>query len=111
MVVGPLQLLTAPHWPSTWFQSRQDSMCGMSSCADAAVATETRHAEARAAAAIPRKRRLRITACDGRTSSARSGGRASPAARHAAASRRTPVSYTHLRAHETPEHLVCRLLL
>eukprot|EP00658_Telonema_sp_P-2_P063233 TRINITY_DN51955_c0_g1_i1.p1 TRINITY_DN51955_c0_g1~~TRINITY_DN51955_c0_g1_i1.p1 ORF type:complete len:154 (-),score=34.35 TRINITY_DN51955_c0_g1_i1:25-486(-) len=22
-----------------------------------------------------------------------------------------PVSYTHLRAHETPEHLVCRLLL
>ena len=25
--------------------------------------------------------------------------------------RPTPVSYTHLRAHETPEHLVCRLLL
>src|SRR5678816_1467415 len=24
---------------------------------------------------------------------------------------RPPVSYTHLRAHETPEHLVCRLLL
>eukprot|EP00658_Telonema_sp_P-2_P053663 TRINITY_DN42262_c0_g1_i1.p1 TRINITY_DN42262_c0_g1~~TRINITY_DN42262_c0_g1_i1.p1 ORF type:complete len:112 (+),score=34.60 TRINITY_DN42262_c0_g1_i1:146-481(+) len=24
---------------------------------------------------------------------------------------RTSVSYTHLRAHETPEHLVCRLLL
>src|SRR5674536_375850 len=24
---------------------------------------------------------------------------------------RWPVSYTHLRAHETPEHLVCRLLL
>src|SRR5678816_3847679 len=23
----------------------------------------------------------------------------------------TTVSYTHLRAHETPEHLVCRLLL
>src|SRR5678816_3996225 len=23
----------------------------------------------------------------------------------------TPVPYTHLRAHETPEHLVCRLLL
>src|SRR5678815_4322100 len=23
---------------------------------------------------------------------------------------RRPVSYTHLRAHETPEHLVCRLL-
>ena len=23
----------------------------------------------------------------------------------------TSVSYTHLRAHETPEHLVCRLLL
>ena len=22
-----------------------------------------------------------------------------------------PVSYTHLRAHETPEHLVCRLML
>src|SRR5674536_378824 len=27
------------------------------------------------------------------------------------ASRPGPVSYTHLRAHETPEHLVCRLLL
>src|SRR5678816_413898 len=25
-------------------------------------------------------------------------------------SRSRPVSYTHLRAHETPEHLVCRLL-
>src|SRR5678816_4817138 len=25
--------------------------------------------------------------------------------------RSVPVSYTHLRAHETPEHLVCRLLL
>ena len=25
--------------------------------------------------------------------------------------RYVPVSYTHLRAHETPEHLVCRLLL
>ena len=25
--------------------------------------------------------------------------------------RRLAVSYTHLRAHETPEHLVCRLLL
>src|SRR5678815_2703409 len=24
---------------------------------------------------------------------------------------KAPVSYTHLRAHETPEHLVCRLLL
>src|SRR5674536_379915 len=24
---------------------------------------------------------------------------------------KTAVSYTHLRAHETPEHLVCRLLL
>ena len=22
-----------------------------------------------------------------------------------------PVSYTHLRAHETPEHLVCRILV
>ena len=28
-----------------------------------------------------------------------------------AADHRGPVSYTHLRAHETPEHLVCRLLL
>ena len=27
------------------------------------------------------------------------------------ADRAAPVSYTHLRAHETPEHLVCRLLL
>src|SRR5678816_1498209 len=30
---------------------------------------------------------------------------------HNGATRRIPVSYTHLRAHETPEHLVCRLLL
>eukprot|EP00658_Telonema_sp_P-2_P022804 TRINITY_DN19126_c0_g2_i1.p1 TRINITY_DN19126_c0_g2~~TRINITY_DN19126_c0_g2_i1.p1 ORF type:complete len:114 (-),score=21.39 TRINITY_DN19126_c0_g2_i1:2-343(-) len=29
----------------------------------------------------------------------------------ASLSRVAPVSYTHLRAHETPEHLVCRLLL
>ena len=28
-----------------------------------------------------------------------------------AAGSTTPVSYTHLRAHETPEHIVCRLLL
>eukprot|EP00658_Telonema_sp_P-2_P022756 TRINITY_DN1910_c0_g1_i2.p1 TRINITY_DN1910_c0_g1~~TRINITY_DN1910_c0_g1_i2.p1 ORF type:complete len:155 (-),score=17.45 TRINITY_DN1910_c0_g1_i2:27-491(-) len=28
-----------------------------------------------------------------------------------AGTRQAPVSYTHLRAHETPEHLVCRLLL
>ena len=28
-----------------------------------------------------------------------------------AAYNQTSVSYTHLRAHETPEHLVCRLLL
>src|SRR5678815_680698 len=28
-----------------------------------------------------------------------------------AAGTENPVSYTHLRAHETPEHLVCRLLL
>eukprot|EP00658_Telonema_sp_P-2_P064677 TRINITY_DN53841_c0_g1_i1.p3 TRINITY_DN53841_c0_g1~~TRINITY_DN53841_c0_g1_i1.p3 ORF type:complete len:134 (-),score=20.13 TRINITY_DN53841_c0_g1_i1:83-484(-) len=41
-----------------------------------------------------------------------------PAFRHAVrclvpvlATRVAPVSYTHLRAHETPEHLVCRLLL
>src|SRR5678815_906821 len=32
-------------------------------------------------------------------------------ARIAAPKLSTPVSYTHLRAHETPEHLVCRLLL
>src|SRR5678815_3709281 len=30
---------------------------------------------------------------------------------HPAAEHIKPVSYTHLRAHETPEHLVCRLLL
>eukprot|EP00658_Telonema_sp_P-2_P060016 TRINITY_DN49064_c0_g1_i1.p1 TRINITY_DN49064_c0_g1~~TRINITY_DN49064_c0_g1_i1.p1 ORF type:complete len:199 (+),score=31.68 TRINITY_DN49064_c0_g1_i1:422-1018(+) len=32
-------------------------------------------------------------------------------AQHAAGIFGLPVSYTHLRAHETPEHLVCRLLL
>src|SRR5678816_743 len=30
---------------------------------------------------------------------------------HDAGDGNVPVSYTHLRAHETPEHLVCRLLL
>ena len=29
----------------------------------------------------------------------------------AAVRARMPVSYTHLRAHETPEHIVCRPLL
>src|SRR5674536_190224 len=37
----------------------------------------------------------------------RRGGRPSRSRR----SPGSPVSYTHLRAHETPEHLVCRLLL
>eukprot|EP00658_Telonema_sp_P-2_P070923 TRINITY_DN60283_c0_g1_i2.p1 TRINITY_DN60283_c0_g1~~TRINITY_DN60283_c0_g1_i2.p1 ORF type:complete len:387 (-),score=88.50 TRINITY_DN60283_c0_g1_i2:65-1225(-) len=32
-------------------------------------------------------------------------------AQKSAAASSSPVSYTHLRAHETPEHLVCRLLL
>src|SRR5678816_4767512 len=31
--------------------------------------------------------------------------------RHLGMLHQRPVSYTHLRAHETPEHLVCRLLL
>src|SRR5665254_23446 len=35
----------------------------------------------------------------------------SPSDIHRFSARMTPVSYTHLRAHETPEHLVCRLLL
>src|SRR5674536_378982 len=30
---------------------------------------------------------------------------------HSSLADKFPVSYTHLRAHETPEHLVCRLLL
>src|SRR5678816_32409 len=30
---------------------------------------------------------------------------------HLLTARQAAVSYTHLRAHETPEHLVCRLLL
>src|SRR5678816_10631 len=36
---------------------------------------------------------------------------ASEASPSPAGSRYAAVSYTHLRAHETPEHLVCRLLL
>src|SRR5674536_380169 len=39
------------------------------------------------------------------------GGLAAFDALLADAHRLGPVSYTHLRAHETPEHLVCRLLL
>eukprot|EP00658_Telonema_sp_P-2_P061365 TRINITY_DN50068_c0_g1_i1.p1 TRINITY_DN50068_c0_g1~~TRINITY_DN50068_c0_g1_i1.p1 ORF type:complete len:219 (-),score=46.66 TRINITY_DN50068_c0_g1_i1:21-677(-) len=52
------------------------------------------------------------------TSAAASSAATSAAASAAAASAAStslwsfsPVSYTHLRAHETPEHLVCRLLL
>eukprot|EP00658_Telonema_sp_P-2_P021165 TRINITY_DN1840_c0_g1_i13.p2 TRINITY_DN1840_c0_g1~~TRINITY_DN1840_c0_g1_i13.p2 ORF type:complete len:115 (+),score=53.21 TRINITY_DN1840_c0_g1_i13:140-484(+) len=41
---------------------------------------------------------------------AASSSAAAPAA-SAAAPAAGAVSYTHLRAHETPEHLVCRLLL
>ncbi len=37
--------------------------------------------------------------------------RGDPAGAIAEAAAAQPVSYTHLRAHETPEHLVCRLLL
>src|SRR5678816_2463330 len=37
--------------------------------------------------------------------------RGDPAAQHRDEAEPPPVSYTHLRAHETPEHLVCRLLL
>ena len=34
-----------------------------------------------------------------------------PGVQDTAKAKDIPVSYTHLRAHETPEHLVCRLLL
>src|SRR5674536_232294 len=47
----------------------------------------------------PRQRRLRHRSALGH------GDARAPACRQ------HPVSYTHLRAHETPEHLVCRLLL
>src|SRR5678816_2671713 len=43
--------------------------------------------------------RARVIGNDGFEQEARPAGNAEP------------VSYTHLRAHETPEHLVCRLLL
>src|SRR5674536_375944 len=50
-----------------------------------------------------------------RPRSASSLGRSPWSRRRARASRTSScgkaVSYTHLRAHETPEHLVCRLLL
>src|SRR5678816_503298 len=46
---------------------------------------------------------------------ARAPGAGAPGAQHEPSHRRAhggaTVSYTHLRAHETPEHLVCRLLL
>src|SRR5674536_385424 len=44
------------------------------------------------------------------TRRSRRAGRARCSATGRASARGT-VSYTHLRAHETPEHLVCRLLL
>eukprot|EP00658_Telonema_sp_P-2_P025656 TRINITY_DN20333_c0_g1_i1.p1 TRINITY_DN20333_c0_g1~~TRINITY_DN20333_c0_g1_i1.p1 ORF type:complete len:107 (+),score=9.22 TRINITY_DN20333_c0_g1_i1:254-574(+) len=40
----------------------------------------------------------------------RRGGKLTNLSDHSAIATQ-PVSYTHLRAHETPEHLVCRLLL
>src|SRR5678815_3458825 len=65
--------------------------------------------------------RAKVTACGPRTTSARRtmacsssmvddpGIEPRDAGNHDAVE--IPVSYTHLRAHETPEHLVCRLLL
>src|SRR5665254_18792 len=41
----------------------------------------------------------------------RAAGRRAFTATATPLARPPPVSYTHLRAHETPEHLVCRLLL
>src|SRR5674536_389466 len=51
------------------------------------------------AKSAPAARAAPATSAENSPESARSRGRP------------TPVSYTHLRAHETPEHLVCRLLL
>src|SRR5678816_4748224 len=48
-----------------------------------------------------------VAATDGGHGVTRRPGAASVTDRHGAGA----VSYTHLRAHETPEHLVCRLLL
>eukprot|EP00658_Telonema_sp_P-2_P042515 TRINITY_DN3052_c0_g1_i5.p1 TRINITY_DN3052_c0_g1~~TRINITY_DN3052_c0_g1_i5.p1 ORF type:complete len:405 (-),score=66.62 TRINITY_DN3052_c0_g1_i5:74-1288(-) len=56
-------------------------------------------------------------AASGKPAASGGGGDASMSERPAGGGSRSPVfninavSYTHLRAHETPEHLVCRLLL
>src|SRR5674536_257171 len=62
----------------------------------------------RRAAAVDRRRPRGTRRCrgPGGTTGHRAGGRGGQPGRPAGA-----VSYTHLRAHETPEHLVCRLLL
>src|SRR5678816_4356799 len=44
-------------------------------------------------------------------STSQRGGQSGSSGRQQQVSDLRPVSYTHLRAHETPEHLVCRLLL
>src|SRR5678815_3759182 len=70
------------------------------------------HIGSKIAQARPAKHAARQTAQTALADLDRSGrkryvpGHARP---HAGTS--TPVSYTHLRTHETPEHLVCRLLL
>eukprot|EP00658_Telonema_sp_P-2_P071379 TRINITY_DN6064_c0_g1_i2.p1 TRINITY_DN6064_c0_g1~~TRINITY_DN6064_c0_g1_i2.p1 ORF type:complete len:145 (+),score=26.20 TRINITY_DN6064_c0_g1_i2:259-693(+) len=51
------------------------------------------------------------TAADQHGDDAASGGYMDPEAFNSPQQHQQPVSYTHLRAHETPEHLVCRLLL
>src|SRR5678816_3999666 len=53
----------------------------------------------------------RLQDIDAGSREARAVARQSQEALRDAQARITPVSYTHLRAHETPEHLVCRLLL
>src|SRR5674536_238267 len=74
----------------------------------------------RAARSRPARRAMRTPATAALVGTEMSNGASSPDPSEMAvdtrsgrrrASALTTVSYTHLRAHETPEHLVCRLLL
>src|SRR5678815_3800852 len=61
---------------------------------------------------VPTQRTVKTRTTSCRLGAHRRGGsRSPPSCGRRTAMRAGPVSYTHLRAHETPEHLVCRLLL
>eukprot|EP00658_Telonema_sp_P-2_P081762 TRINITY_DN8473_c0_g2_i1.p1 TRINITY_DN8473_c0_g2~~TRINITY_DN8473_c0_g2_i1.p1 ORF type:complete len:317 (-),score=116.06 TRINITY_DN8473_c0_g2_i1:114-1064(-) len=79
--------------------------------ADAAARAAAANQEAADAAAAAAREQEREAAARARADAAAAAARAQEERERQEKVRVETVSYTHLRAHETPEHLVCRLLL